>query len=390
MGAPNQREKRVMTPLRTCKTIGLALALAMCAAWPAAALEKSAKHSFRVVTVASGLTFPWGMAFLPDGRFLVTERPGRLRVVTAEGKVSAPLKGLPNIRAVGQGGLLDVALHPDFAQNRLVYLSYAAGDRRGVGTEVARGRLADGRLEDVEILFRQVPKVSGGRHFGSRLVFARDGTLFISLGDRGNHMHAAQDTKNHIGTVIRLNDDGTVPKDNPFVGKDGALPEIFSYGHRNVQGMVLNTETGEVWTHELGPRGGDEVNILKAGANYGWPVITHGIDYDGSIISERTHAPGMEQPLVYWDPSIAPSGMAFYRGDKFPRWRGNLFVGVLKFQHLRRLELDGGKVVHQETLLKSLGERIRDVRSGPDGYLYVLTDSPEGRLLRLEPAGTAR
>ncbi len=355
-------------------------------AWVAAQqIERSAAHAFRIVTLARGLEHPWGLAFLPDGRMLVTERPGRLRVVAADGALSPPLKGLPRIAAVGQGGLLDVALDPKFDTTGLVYLSFAEPGPGGLGTAVARGRFAQDRLEDVQVIFRQKPKLSGGRHFGSRLVFAPDGTLYVSMGDRGQ-MQRAQDTGNHQGTIARINPDGSVPADNPFVGRAGALPEIYTYGNRNVQGMALNPRTGIVWAQEHGPQGGDEINILKAGANYGWPAITHGIDYDGSIISRHTAKPGMEQPLLHWTPSIAPSGMAFYDGTRFPRWRGDIFVGALKDRHLRRVDMDGDTVVGQEALLEALDERIRDVRSGPDGFLYVLTDDDDGRLIRLEPA----
>lgn len=348
-------------------------------------VERSAQADFRIVTLAEGLDHPWGMAFLPDGGLLVTERSGRLRLFK-DGKLqNRPIKGTPEVAAKGQGGLLDVALHPGFAENALVYLSYAGAGDGGAGTEVARGRLEGMELKDLEVIFRAQPKTGGSGHYGSRLVFAGDGSLYISLGDRRRFMKEAQNPANHIGSVIRLNDDGSVPRDNPFVGQPGKRPEIFSYGHRNVQGMTLHPQTGAVWAHEHGPRGGDEVNLLKPGANYGWPAITYGIDYSGAIISDKTAAPGMEQPVIYWDPSIAPSGMAFYQGDRFPQWQGDLFVGALAHLHLRRLELDGDKVVNQESLLVDLGERIRDVRTGPDGYLYVLTDSGNGQLLRLEP-----
>lgn len=345
----------------------------------------AAEVPYRAVTVAQGLEHPWGMTFLPDGQILVTERPGRLRIVSADGKVSPPVEGLPPIAAVGQGGMLDVTLHPNFTENRLVYFSFAEPGPGGQGTAVARGRLEGNALNDVETIFRQKPKLSGGFHFGSRLVFAPDGTLYISMGDRGRK-ERAQNRRNHQGTIARVNDDGSIPKDNPFVNTTEALPEIYTWGNRNVQGMALNPWTGIVWAQEHGPKGGDEVNILKPGANYGWPAITYGIDYDGSIISDKTHMEGMEQPLLHWTPSIAPSGMAFYDGDKFPQWKGDLFVGALKDRHLRRIDLDADmKVLGQELLLEELEERIRDVRSGPDGFLYVLTDSPDGRVIRLEP-----
>jgi len=344
-----------------------------------------AEKPYRVVTVAEGLEHPWGMAFLPGGGMLVTERPGRLRIVSQDGTVSEPVSGLPPIAAVGQGGLLDVALHPKFPENKLVYFSFAEPGPGGQGTAAARGRLEGNALKDVEVIFRQKPKLSGGQHFGSRLAFASDGTLYISMGDRGR-MERAQNRRNHQGTIARVNDDGSVPKDNPFVNSSEALPEIYTWGNRNVQGMALNPWTKAVWAQEHGPKGGDEVNILKKGANYGWPSITYGIDYSGAVISDRTHMEGMEQPLLHWTPSIAPSGMAFYDGDRFPQWKGDLFVGALKDRHLRRVDLDKDmKVVGQEQLLLELEERIRDVRNGPDGFLYVLTDSPEGRVLRLEP-----
>ena len=348
-------------------------------------VERSTKHDFRIVPVVGGLDHPWGLAFLPDGGMLVTERSGRLRFVRGGVLDPKPIDGVPAVYASGQGGLLDVALHPKFAENRFVYLSYSGRGAGGAGTEVARGRLAGDRLTDVRVIFRVSPKTSGANHYGSRLLFAPDGTLFITTGDRYNYLEHAQDTGDHLGTIVRVRDDGSVPDDNPFVGRPGARPEIYSYGHRNVQGIALRPGGNVIWAHEHGPRGGDEVNILKPGANYGWPAITYGIDYSGAIISDKTEAPGMEQPVVYWDPSIAPSGMAFYDGDRFPNWRGDLFIGALAHTHLRRLELDGDRVVKQEVLLGELGERIRDVRVGPDGFIYVLTDSSDGKILRLEP-----
>lgn len=374
---------------RLTKYLMLATLFAALYALAASALSKASfgaeNRPYRAVTVAEGLEHPWGMAFLPDGAMLVTERPGRLRIVGPDGKVSAPVAGVPKVAAVGQGGLLDVALHPKFSENGLVYLSYAEPGEGGQGTAAARGRLEGNALKDVEVIFRQKPKLSGGVHFGSRLAFAPDGMLYISLGERGRK-ERAQNRRNHQGTIVRVNDDGSIPKDNPFVNSADALPEIYTWGNRNVQGMALNPWTGVVWAQEHGPKGGDEVNILKSGANYGWPLVTFGIDYDGSIISDKTHMDGVEPPLLHWTPSIAPSGMAFYGGDRFPAWKGDLFVGALKDRHLRRVDLDADmKVVGQELLLEEMKERIRDVRSGPDGYLYVLTDSPEGRVIRLEP-----
>jgi aldose sugar dehydrogenase len=338
-------------------------------------------------TVARGLEHPWGLAFLPDGRMLVTERPGRLRLVDRQGRLSEPLAGVPPVLSTTQGGLLDVALDPRFADNRLVYFSYAEpGEKGTAGTAVARGRLADNRLEDVQVVYRQQPKVKGPIHFGSRLVFARDGTLFVTQGDRYDYREQAQDLSSGIGKIVRIHPDGAVPRDNPFVGRDSARPEIWSYGHRNVQAAALHPETGQLWTVEHGARGGDELNHPEAGKNYGWPVITYGVDYDGTKIGEGTAKAGMEQPVYYWDPVIAPSGMTFYTGDAFPAWKGSVLIGSLKPGLLVRLTLKDGKVAHEERYLAELGERIRDVRQGPDGLLYLLTDSDDGRILRISPA----
>lgn len=341
--------------------------------------------SFKTVTLVDGLEHPWGMAFLPDGRMLITERPGRLRLVENGVLNSEPVEGLPNIASYGQGGLLDVALHPEYEKNHWVYLSYVAAGRGGFGTEVGRGRLQGDRLVDWQTLFRLQSKSGTGRHFGSRLVFDPAGDLYITLGDRGER-HRAQDLGDHAGAVIRLRDDGTIPEDNPFIGVAGAKGEIFSYGHRNAQGAAVHPKTGELWLHEHGPQGGDELNRVSAGKNYGWPIITYGEEYGtGFSIGEGTHKPGMEQPIYYWVPSIAPSGMVFYSGDKFPAWRENLFIGSLKFGLLVRLEFEGERVVKEERLLEGLLGRIRDVRNGPDGYLYLLTDAQNGKLARLEP-----
>lgn len=346
----------------------------------------SEKARFRVVTLVRGLDHPWGLAFLPGGDMLVTERPGRLLRVEGGTLQVRPVRGLPPIATVGQGGLLDVALHPRFESNGLVYLTLAGEDADGVGTEVARGRLVDDALQDVAIIFRALPKSGGGRHFGSRLLFTPDGRLLITLGDRGDRPRA-QDLGDHAGSVIRIEDDGGVPADNPFVRTPGARPEIYTFGNRNVQGIALDPDTGRVWAHEHGPQGGDEVNILAAGRNYGWPIITYGRNYViGTKIGEGTHKEGMEQPAHQWTPSIAPSGMTLYTGDKFPGWRGNLLVGALKFRLVARLELDDDKIVHEERLLEDVLGRIRDVRTAPDGFIYLLTDHGDGVLARLEPA----
>lgn len=349
-------------------------------------IYESEEHKFRLVSVAGELEHPWALDFLPNGDLLVSERPGRLNIIRKNGQ-RHEVKGLPEIAANAQGGLLDVLVHPEFAANQLIYFSYSAGSvLSGYGTEVARARLNGPRLEDLEIIFKAEPKTAGrGLHFGSRLVIGADDKLYITLGDRFR-MNMAQDPSNHMGTIIRLNQDGSVPEDNPFVGRAGYRPEIYTYGNRNVQGAALRVGHDQIWFHEHGPRGGDELNILRSGANYGWPAVTHGIDYSGVEISDKTGAPGMEEPVIHWTPSIAPSGMAFYDGDRFPEWRGNIFLGALAHTHLRRVVLDGDRVVHQEVLLQEKGERIRDVMTGPDGFLYILTDSPYGEVLRLEPA----
>jgi glucose/arabinose dehydrogenase len=342
----------------------------------------------KVTEVARGFATPWSLAFLPDGRMLVTERPGRLRLVTAEGAVSAPLAGVPEVQARGQGGLLDVVLSPDFTRDRTIFLSFAQPTAGGARTAVARAKLdLDAlRLTEVKIVFAQKDDPPGNSHWGSRLVFGRDGNLFVTLGDRFDHRDRAQDLGSHLGKIVRIRPDGSVPADNPFVKRKGALPEIWSYGHRNVQGAALHPETGELWIHEHGPQGGDEVNRVRAGRNYGWPVITYGREYvTGFRIGEGTERADVEPPVRQWTPSIAPSGMAFYTGDAFPQWHGNLFAGALKFRLLARLALDGDRVMHEERLLADYGKRIRDVRQGPDGRLWLLEET-DGRLLRLDPA----
>jgi glucose/arabinose dehydrogenase len=343
--------------------------------------------ALRVETVARGLEHPWGLVFLPDGRLLVTERPGRLRSVDQDGRLSESFADVPPVQARGQGGLLDVALDPRFAENRLVYLAYAEpGEGRTAGTAVARGRLGAGRLEDVRVIYQQQPKVEGANHFGCRLVFARDGTLFVTQGERFDYRDQAQDLSSGLGKLVRINPDGSVPRDNPFVGRAGARPEIWSYGHRNIQSAGLHPHTGQLWTVEHGARGGDELNRPEAGKNYGWPVISYGVDYSGAKIGEGQAKPGMEQPVYYWDPVIAPSGMTFYTGEAFAGWQGSLFIGSLRPGLLVRLTLADGRVTGEERYLGDLGERIRDVRQGPDGLLYLLTDSRDGRILRVLPA----
>ena len=338
--------------------------------------------------VATGLEHPWALQFLPDGRLLVTERPGRLRIVSMDGTVSAPLNGLPEIYAQGQGGLLDVALDPDFANTQLVYLSFSEPGEGGSGTAVARGRLTDGGLEGTTVIYRQRPKVDSRGHFGSRLVFSNDGKLFITQGDRQSERFRgrAQQLDQGMGKIMRVHPDGTIPDDNPFTGRDDAQPEIWSYGHRNVQAAALHPETGQLWTVEHGARGGDELNNPQAGKNYGWPIITYGRDYSGLSIGEGSAKEGMEQPVYYWDPVIAPSGMTFYTAEAIPGWQGSILVGSLTPGALVRLVLQDGKVTREERYLGDLGERIRDVQQGPDGFVYVVTDREDGRVLRVRPA----
>jgi aldose sugar dehydrogenase len=348
----------------------------------------SIEANISVEPVASGLEHPWGFAFLPDGRILVTERPGRLRLVERDGRLSQPLTGVPAVAAQGQGGLLDVAIDPKFNENHLVYLSFAeSGDGGASGTAVARGRLGSAGLENVEVIYRQQPKVPSGGHFGSRLVFARDGKLFITQGDRqrSSFRQQAQDLSSGLGKVIRINADGTIPRDNPFVGRSDARPEIWSYGHRNVQAAALHPETGQLWTVEHGARGGDELNHPEAGKNYGWPTITYGVDYSGATIGEGTERSGMEQPVYYWDPVIAPSGMVFYTGDAYPAWKGSAFIGSMSPGALVRLTIENGRVTREERYLGDLRARVRDVQQGPDGLLYVITDASDGQLLRVVP-----
>lgn len=377
----------------------LALAvLAIVAPVPALAqgrVYKSAEHDFRVVTVVEGLVNPWSIAFVPGGDMLVTERPGRLRIVRKGKLLDAPVAGVPEVAARGQGGLLEVALHPDFARNRLVYLSYSkpAGDSGLTTTAIARGRFENDRLTGVTDIF--VAKTRGTiGHFGSRLAFDRNGYLFVTVGDRmappaGNlEAHPAQDLSNHHGKTLRLHDDGRIPTDNPFVGREGAMPEIWSYGHRNMQGLFVHPETGDVWETEHGPQGGDELNLIKKGANYGWPVIGFGVNYrTGAAIHSGTAREGMEQPAQVWVPSIGVSGLLYYTGDKFPGWKGNILAGGLAGERVTRFTLDGQKADMAEQLVRGIG-RVRDVRQGPDGYIYLAIEDREGKptpIVRLEP-----
>jgi len=353
---------------------------------PAVRTEAALAHT----VVASGLEHPWGLAMLPDGRWLVTEKPGRLRIITAEGAIGEPVAGLPAVDARGQGGLLDVVIGPTFGQDRMIYWSYSEARSGGNATSVARGRLSDdgSRVEDVQVIFRALPVYDGDKHFGSSLAFDPDGHLFITLGERSDApmRPQAQDLGSHMGKTIRINADGTVPQDNPYVGQDGALPEIWSLGHRNVQGIAI-APNGDVWTVEHGTRGGDEINLDQAGKNYGWPDAAYGIEYRGGPINAgNTAKAGTEQPVYYWDPVIAPGGMTLYQGAMFPGWDGNLLVAGLKEKHIARLVLENNRVVGEERLLTDLGERVRDVAVGSDGAVWAITDEQNGKLVRLATA----
>jgi aldose sugar dehydrogenase len=341
-----------------------------------------------VEAIAQGLEYPWALAFLRNGRMLVTERAGRMRIVTRDGKLSPAIAGVPEVFAQGEGGLLDVALDRGYAQNGTIYFCFAEPIAGGGRTSLARAKLVDEgmpRLADLTVIFRQEGSSGSSMHFGCRIVQASDANLFLTLGEQFTHRDQAQNLGNHLGKIVRIRPDGSAPPDNPFVKRPGAKPEIWSYGHRNSQGAVLHPQTGKLWMHEHGPRGGDEINIAEAGKNYGWPVIGYGVDYSGDEIHASTHWEGMEQPLKYWVPSIAPSGMTFYSGDLFPTWRDNLFIGALIGQTLVRLEVSGQRIGNEERLLQQLRERIRDVRQGPDGALWLLTDSSSGRILRVAP-----
>jgi glucose/arabinose dehydrogenase len=342
-----------------------------------------------VETKAQGLEHPWALGFLRNGRMLVTERPGRMRIVTRDGKLSPAVTGVPKVFAQGEGGLHDMALDRDYAQNGTIYFCFAEPITGGGRTALARAKLVNEdspRLDDVAVIFRQEGSSGSSMHFGCRIAQASDGNLFLTQGEQFTQRDQAQNLGNHLGKIVRIRSDGSVPADNPFVRQPDAKPEIWSYGHRNSQGAALHPQTGKLWVHEHGPRGGDEINIAEAGKNYGWPVIGYGIDYRGDKIHASTHREGMEQPLKYWVPSIAPSGMTFYTGDLFPSWRGNLFIGTLTAETLVRLEVSGQTIGNEERLLQQLHERIRDVRQGPDGALWLVTDSSSGRILRVAPA----
>jgi glucose/arabinose dehydrogenase len=348
---------------------------------------KVVKAGYKVTEIAKGLDHPWSMAFLPDGSMLVTERQGRLRLIKGGLLQPQPIGGVPAVHTGSQAGLFDIVLHPNFAQNNIVYLTYAAGTAAANGTAVARARFDGSMLQDLQVIFKAAPLKDTDNHYGGRMAFLPDGTFALTIGEGFEYREKAQDLTSDLGKIVRLNEDGSVPQDNPFIGQVGVRPEIYTWGHRNEQGLIFDAQSGLLYETEHGPRGGDELNIIVAHKNYGWPVITYGMDYSGAYVSPYTQRPGLEQPVIYWTPSIAPSGLAMYRGEKFPAWKGDLFVGALAFRHLRRVHLDEhGNVVNQEELLNDLRRRIRDVRAAPDGYLYVCTDEADGRVLRLEPA----
>lgn len=349
---------------------------------------KEIKAGYKVTEIAKGLDHPWSMAFLPDGSMLVTERVGRLRLIKGGSLQHDPIRGVPAVHTGSQAGLFDIVLHPKFAENSIVYLTYAAGTAAANGTQVARARFDGSALQDLQVIFKAMPLKDTDNHYGGRMAFLADGTFALTIGEGFEYREKAQDLASDLGKIVRLNEDGSVPQDNPFIGQASVRPEIYTWGHRNEQGLSFDSQSGRLYETEHGPRGGDELNIIVPHRNYGWPVITYGMDYSGAYVSPYTQRPGLEQPVIYWTPSIAPSGLAMYHGDKFPAWRGDLFVGALAFKHLRRVHLDErGNVVEQEQLLNDLHWRIRDVRAAPDGYLYVCTDEDDGRVLRLEPIG---
>lgn len=358
-----------------------ALGAALLVSLPVLALD------YRIETLTEGLEHPWSLAFLPDGRMLVTERVGRLRLIEADGRlVSDPVAGLPEAFIAAQAGLMEVALDPDYPDNRWLYLSYAHGDVEANNTRLARARLVDNELQDLEVLFTAQPLKAGAAHYGGRLAFLADKTLVLTLGDGFDWREQAQNPGNHLGKIVRLNRDGSVPPDNPLLGQQGAAKEIYSLGHRNVQGIVFDAQQGRLYSHEHGPRGGDELNLIQAGQNYGWPLATFGIDYTGARVSPYSDLPGLTAPLLHWTPSVAPASLTLYRGELFPGWQGDLFAATLAERSVRRIRVQDNMLAGEEVLFEELGERIRDVRSGPDGALYLLTDNAKGRLLRVVPA----
>jgi len=362
------------------------LSRSLLAACALSILPLTAAADYRIETVAEGLEHPWSLAFLPDGSMLVTERVGRLRLITADGELQdEPVSGLPDVFVQSQAGLKDVVLDPEFAENQRLFISYSCGNRRANHTCLVRARWNDGELQQVEEIFRAQPAKSGAAHYGARIAFLPDHTLLLTIGDGFNYREEAQNKGNHIGSTVRLDRDGNAPDDNPYRDEEGAAPELYSIGHRNAQAILYDPESGRVYSNEHGPRGGDKINVIEPGRNYGWPVITYGVDYTGAQITPYTEKPGMEQPLVDWTPSIAPSGMTLYDGDLFPDWRGDLFSGALAARKVQRVMLEDGQVTGEEALFQDLGKRIRDVRTGPEGAIYLLTDHSDGQVLRVVP-----
>jgi len=377
---------KLSKPLNAAVAPAMAMLLAAGLALPSADVQAQSGKPYTIETYVDGLEFPWSMAFLPDGRALITEKPGRLRLVGADGKLQAKaLSGVPEVLYSGQAGLFDVLPATDFAQSQQIFLSYACGTRSANHACVSSAKLGANGLENVKEIFRSQMAKSGSAHYGGRMAWLPDNTLILTLGDGYSYREEAQNLSNHLGKIVRINADGSVPKDNPFVGKQGAKPEIYSYGHRNVQGLVYDEANKRLVAHEHGPRGGDEVNVITPGTNYGWPKATYGIDYSGATISPYNEYEGTQPPAIYWVPSIAPSGMTVYNGELFPKWKGNLLVGALKAQQVSRVVLNGSKATEEEVLFKEVGERFRDIRTGPDGAIYLLTDNPDGKVLRVLP-----
>lgn len=343
---------------------------------------KSEKIQYRIDTIANELKNPWGLTFLPNGDLLVTERAGEIRIIRNGKLLDEKITGVPEVFASGQGGLFEIELHPNYNENNWLYLIYAAPGSGGANTAIMRAKLSSTTLTEKQVIFQALPMLSGGNHFGGRMQFGKDGYLYFSVGERGRQDNA-QNLQNHSGKILRIKDNGSVPNNNPFVGQASAKPEIYTYGNRNPQGMDIHPVTGDIWTHEHGPMGGDEINIVEAGANYGWPEVTYGKNYNGTTISDFTSKPGMKDPLHYWNPSIAPCGMSFVKGDLYNGWQGNLLVGALSFRYVARLELDGNQVTHEEKLMENIG-RVRAITQGPDGYIYVSTESP-GMVMRIVP-----
>ena len=371
---------------KTGALAGAAIAISLLGTGYAFAQDTDGASAYEIVPLAEGLSHPWSLTFMPDGSILIVEQPGSIRVMRDGTLADEPVSGVPEVYFESQGGLFDVVLDPDFEENSLVYLSYAHGTPSSNATRVARARFDGTALADLVVIFEATPAKDTPVHYGGRIVFLPDETMLVTIGDGFDYREEAQNLGSHLGKIVRIGRDGNALSDNPFIDRDGALPEIWSYGHRNPQGLIYDTDSGRVYEHEHGAQGGDEINVIEPGKNYGWPVITHGIDYSGARISPFTEYEGMEQPIVDWTPSIAPAGMTLYRGDVFPEWQGDIFAGALAARHVRRVKMESGEPAGEEELFGELGKRIRDVRTGPDGYLYLVTDGEGGSVLRVQPA----